>query len=276
LESNYECSQNVRDWWTDCDDGLRGCEGVLLSEPLGMLNDFSPIEKGCVQYDNTPKYIDPRLLARPEHEPFNCSPSVINQSAPEALAQVTQSQPLLNPTLPESQGISPIGYTEAHSDKQELDPWNFYNSSFPVPPYSSPPQSASPTRSDQISSDTPDGKIGIVATPKRYMCQTCQRSFATERQYQNHVRASSCHTPFNCLDCGRKFGILKDLQRHRGHTKAASSCSKVKTVGTFACTCSPKAYTRKDSLQRHLRKFAGEMPQQHRCKGCNHARCRCL
>jgi hypothetical protein len=277
-ESNYECSHDVPDWWTDC--GVRqGYEGVSVFEPPGVLDDLFPIGGSSVQYDNPLMYINPCLLTRPEHEPLICSTSVISQSAPEALVQVTQSQSLLNSTLPESQRISTIAYTEAPSDKQELDSCNFYNSSFPVPPYSSPSQSASPTRNDQISSDTPHEKMEIVAARKRHVCQTCQRPFTTGHQYRNHVGVLGCHSRFDCNDCGRKFKNTKDLQRHRGETGAVSSCPKAKTVGTqfkpFACTCSPKAYTRKDSLQRHLRKYATDMPQQHRCRACNNAQCCC-
>jgi transposase-like protein len=243
--SNYECSQDARDWWMAYDDELQGCEGVTISEPLGILDDLPPTRDSFVQYDNPLKYIDPRLLAIPEHESLSCSPVII-QHVPEALAEVTRSQSLLHTILPEIQHTSPAVYTKAPSDRQELNHANFSFS-----------QSASPTRSDQTSSDTPEGKMEIVATRARYVCRTCQESFTTDRQYRNHVKLLSCDTSFKCHDCGRSFKAARSLQRHRGTTEAASCCPKVKTIGIqskpFGCKRSGKAYTRKDSLQRHLR-----------------------
>jgi hypothetical protein len=273
LDSNYECSQNVRDWpWWTGDDVLQGFEGVLLSEPPDVLDDPR------ILYDNPLEYIDPCLLTKPEHESLIYSPSVIIQPALETSAQRTQSQSSLISTFPALQRPVSTTCTKAPSETQESDLEKFRDSSFSVPLYSSPSQSASPTRSDQNSSDTLGGKMQLIATRAKHVCRTCQESFTTERQYQNHIRALSCHTPFNCDDCGQTFKTARSLQRHRGHTKAASSCSKVKIVDTrfkpFGCTCS-QAYTRKDSLQRHLRKDAGDAPRQHRCRTCNHARCRC-
>jgi hypothetical protein len=278
-ESNYECSQNVRHGWTEYDDVLQGYEGVLLSEPLGVPDDLFSTGDSYVRCDNPVKYIDPRLLTNPGHESLNCSMPVISQLGLEALAQVTHSQSFSNPILPETQHIPSTAYTEVPSDRQELNLRIYYSPYLPVPLDSSSSQSASPTRSDQTSSDTPEGKIEIVATRARYVCVTCKESFTTERRYRNHVGALGCHTPFDCHDCGRKFKNAKDLRRHRGHNQAASSCPKFKTAGVranpFACTCSTKTYTRKDSLQRHLSKFARDKPQHHRCKACNHAQCRC-
>jgi DNA-directed RNA polymerase subunit RPC12/RpoP len=243
--SNYECSQNAWDWWTAYDDELQGCKSITISEPPGILDDLPPTRDSFVQYDNPLKYIDPSLLATPEHESLSCS-SVISQPVPETLAEFTQSQSFLNTMLPEIQRIPSAAYTETPSNRQEL---NHANSLFS--------QSASPTRSDQTSNDTPEGKMEIVATRARYVCRTCQESFTTDRQYRNHVKTLSCQTSFKCHDCGRSFKAARSLQRHRGTTEAASCCPKVKTIGTqskpFGCKRSGKAYTRKDSLQRYLR-----------------------
>jgi hypothetical protein len=272
-ENNSSYSQHVQDRWTD-DDVLQGCEGTRSFEPLGILDDLSFNGDSCIQDDDPMKCIDPRLTIM-EHESQNFSPSVTSQPAPEALAQSFRSQSLSYPILPEIQRVPLAAYTEIW---QDLDPYNFHSLSFPTSTHWSPFQPASPTSSEQVSSDAPDGKMEIVATCVSYMCPTCQKSFTTDRQYKNHVGALGCHTSFNCHDCGQNFKQKKDLQRHRGHTKAASSCSKGRTVGIqvkpFACTCK-KAYPRKDSLLRHLRRYASETPRRHRCKACSHVPCSC-
>jgi hypothetical protein len=275
-ESNYECSHDVPDWWTDY--GVRqGYEGVSVFEPPGVLDDLFPIGGSSVQYDNPLMYINPCLLTRPEHESLICSTSVISQSAPEALAQVTQSQSLLDPLPPDTPRLPSTIYTKAVGDRQESESRKLRGLFYPTSPHLSPSQSASPASSGQASSDAPDGKMEIATTGAKYLCPACRTSFSSDLRYRKHLGALSCQKLFNCHDCELRFKNAKDLQRHRGHTKAASSCRKRKAVGLrvkpFACTCKLKAYTRKDSLLRHLRDTD---PLSHRCKACDNASCSCL
>jgi hypothetical protein len=278
LESNYECSPNVRDRWTDY-DLLQVHEGVQYSEPLTILDNWFPIGDSAVQDDNPQEYIDPSVLTRSEHEPLNYYPSGISQSVSEASAQ---SQFLLNPIPPDIQHIPSTTYTAALDYEQESGSRKSQRLSYPAPLQSSPSQPASPASSGQASSDAPEGKMEIASARTKYVCPSCRESFTTGLRYRRHFGVLGCQTSSFCHDCGKKFTKEKDLQRHRGHTNAAPSCPKLKAIDPrvkpFACTCNLKAYKRKDSLLRHLRNLrghAGDDLQQHRCKACDRAFCSC-
>jgi hypothetical protein len=253
-------------------------EGAQSFGPIGILDDLFPTGRPSIQ-DNSQEYIDPFLLTIPEHESQNRSQSVISRLVPEALAQGSRSQSLLDSLHPEAQHIPPITYMGILGHNEELQQQQFLGPSSPTSLHLSTFQSASPTSSDQVSSDTQGGKIEIVSTSAKISCLLCQESFQTTLRYRKHLGAFGCKTLFSCYDCGRKFKIEKDLQRHRGHNKAASSCPQRKGIGLgvkpFACTCNSKAYTRKDSLLRHLREHVNDKPQHHRCKACDHHPCRC-
>jgi hypothetical protein len=288
VESSFECSDYVQYCWTD-NDVLQGYGGSQSFEPLGIQDDLFPNRDSCVQYDNLAGYVDSSLFTIQDHKPLNYSPSVISQSTSEALAQ---SQSFLDLIYTETQHthsdsrpmrfrehIPSTLYTEPTGERQESEPHNFNNLSYPASLHLSSSQSASPASNGQVSSDAPSGKMEIAPAGAKHVCPTCRESFASDLRYRKHRSALSCQTQYLCHDCERKFKNAKDLQRHRGHTKADSSCPKLKAVASrvksFACTCNLNAYTRKDSLLRHFREHAGIDPQSHRCRACDHAPCSC-
>lgn len=246
------------------------------------------VEKLTSQFDylyeqstESTKYIDPYLLTRQEHEPQDWFPSEISQPIAETLAQSTQSQSLFDLTKPKTKinTSTSVAHLTINDDCLE---WDVELKQAPSSSrYTDPSQSpiSSSSVDEQVPSDKPEGKIEISATSTSLMCPTCQESFSTALRYRKHMGALACHMPFSCHDCGRKFKKEKDLQRHRGHAKAASSCPKLRNsefhAKPFACTCNSKAYTRKDSLLRHLRKHARDGMQHHRCRACNRSPCTC-
>ncbi|KAF1940319.1 hypothetical protein EJ02DRAFT_232090 [Clathrospora elynae] len=83
-----------------------------------------------------------------------------------------------------------------------------------------------------------------------------------------------------CNACGRTFKHPKDLKRHQGQRGSTSSCPALRTQSSqlkpFACSCDERSYTQKDSLQRHMdRENVKEGGLRHKCKNCQHCRCRC-
>ncbi|KAF2628419.1 hypothetical protein BU25DRAFT_35378 [Macroventuria anomochaeta] len=138
------------------------------------------------------------------------------------------------------------------------------------------PQPASPPDTSQVSIDAPDGKMVIESAPTSFVCKTCTKSFPTMLRYRQHVNRHSCQAPSECKQCGQSIKHAKDLKRHLGSSKASPSCPALKNASPqgkhFACICSSKTYTRKDSLIRHLRTSA---TGKHRCRTCGNRPCTC-
>jgi hypothetical protein len=229
------------------------------------------------QSANPLEYISPRLLTTQEHEHQNYFTSGFSQSTIEAVTQDSHSQSLLDFHSCEVQQESSTSDMpqEDHSGIQErlLEiPQNF-SASVSCP---SPTQSASPASSGLASSDAPNGKMEIPPANCNMICSTCNKSFPSLRQYKKHMGPLGCQALFPCHDCGQKFKNKKDLQRHRGHKNATSSCSKLKSgadaigpqVKPFICTSCRKGFTRKDSLIRHSRKHQTR-------KVCKLSPCKC-
>jgi hypothetical protein len=246
------------------------------------------VEKLTSQFDysyeqstESTKYIDPYLLTRLEHEPQDLSPSEISQPIAETLAESTQSQSPFDPKKQKNKNYASISVSRLSINDECLE-WDVELTQAPCSSRSTDPSQSpisSSSISEQASSDKQEGKIEISAASARLTCPTCQESFPTALRYRKHMGALACHMPFSCHDCGRKFKKAKDLQRHRGHAKAASSCPKLRNSESqakpFACTCNSKAYTRKDSLLRHLREHSRDGMQHHRCRACNRSPCTC-
>lgn len=250
--------------------------GNVRVEKLNSQFDYS-----YEQSTESTKYIDPYLLTRLEHEPQDWLPSEISQPIAETLAQSIQSQSLFDPTKQENKNYTSTSVSHLTINDDCLK-WDVELTQAPCSPRSTDPSHSpitSSSNSEQASSDKQEGRIEISAASPRLTCPTCQKSFSAALRYRKHMGTLACHMPFLCHDCGREFKNAKDLRRHRGHAKAASSCPKLRNLESqakpFACTCNSKAYTRKDSLLRHLRVHARDGLHQHRCRACNQSPCTC-
>jgi uncharacterized Zn-finger protein len=231
----------------------------------GDVGEWLSMEAVDTDFLNPPEYINPGLLTMQQHEHQNYFVSGIDQSNLGDLTPNSQSQSLLDLYPPNVQQppSTPKSAQESRSGRQErlLEVQQDFLAS--ASPCLSPTQSASPASSGQTSSDAPDGKIEILPAQLNITCPTCKKSFSSSRQREKHIGALRC-LPFPCHGCGKKFKNMKDFQRHRGHESATPSCIELKSglnaaglqVKPFACTYSQcqKAYTRKDSLIRHMQK----------------------
>jgi hypothetical protein len=259
------------------DDVLYGYEGLQLCNTFESPGYWPAWEATDTQSANPLEYISPCLLTTQEHEHQNYSLSGFSQSI-EAFTQDSHSQSLLDfHSCEVQQESSTSGMPqEGQSGRQERFTESPQNFSASVSSCLSPAHSASPASSGLSSSNAPNGKMEIPPANCNTICSTCKKSFLSLLQYKRHMRTLGCQAVFPCHDCGQKFKNKKDLQRHRGHKNATPSCSKLKCktdaiglqVKPFVCTSCPKAFTRSDSLIRHLGKHQT-------CKVCKHPPCKC-
>ncbi|KAH7086809.1 hypothetical protein FB567DRAFT_602338 [Paraphoma chrysanthemicola] len=274
LENNYECSE--RDFITWPDDTDIAVESRSADRRLHAQHESVPI-LGIfpVEYLDFPS-IDPSLLSLQVHEPQGCEPSVLDQRREEAFTesprpQASSSSPSsilnMNTSLGTHQFIRPaiadLPISGEPSDEGSADP----------APTSSSHRGTSPTASSMSSrqgdsDEAPDGKLKIQPVQLSLVCPSCREIFPSALRYRKHTNSHSCQTLSQCHDCSRSFKHSKDLKRHRGLTGSEPSCPALKASRSkqkrFTCTCGAAAYTRKDSLQRHIdRENARDSDQRH-------------
>lgn len=277
--SSNGCSQNdllqrTYNWY----DEFHGHEGVADWRPLDALDESAPNGHSSTEHFDILEFLDPSLLTAWMHEPQSCFAPNIDQLAGETLAENSQSQISLDPHTYGIQQSSPNSRSSASvaskandtSAEIHMSPCSLLASDI-----STPPQSASPPDISQPSIYLPDGKRAIESAPAKFSCPTCTRSFSNALRFSQHVKEHRALS--HCEHCGEHFKYAKDRQRHLGSSNAAPSCRILKAAGSetkhFACICKSKAFTRKDTLIRHLRlSTTGE----HCCRACGSRPCTCL
>jgi hypothetical protein len=247
-------------------------------QPLGTLDESVSFETSSAEYFDFAEYFNPSPLTAQVHEPPTCFLSGINLPTEEALADNSQSQ-FSHETL--LHGVQQPSPTPTHTPTPTKAPGTSTETypspiSLPSPDLSTIP-SGSPPDTRHVSVEAPDGKKAIESTRSK-VCTTCTKSFSASR-YQHHINRHECKPATECQQCGEPIKHLKDLKRHLGSSKAAPACPVLKAAGYhskhFACICSTKTYTRKDSLLRHFRTTASDVSQEHRCKACDRFPCAC-
>jgi uncharacterized Zn-finger protein len=251
---------------------LSGSESVVSGQLFGS-DEATRVASSVTQ---TEEYIDPSLLTMLGCEPPNPFPSGVSQPPEAALAEQSQSQISLLSSLPSAQKPFP---TLSFETLYAQDTGSGASPISAASTNQSSTQSASPSDSSSGSVDAPDGKRKIKVTSVNSVCAVCTRSFSSASRYRHHIDRHSCQAPSECHQCGQPLKHSKDLKRHLGLSNAAPSCPALKAAGfeakRFACLCSSKPFTRKDTLQRHLRNSAGDGLQPHRCRVCDHSPCKC-
>lgn len=281
MASNNECSESDQLWQTDyLGDAFQGYEGVDYLRPLGTLDESVSTEISSAEYFDFSEFICPSLLTAQVHEPRNCSLLGIDRFTVETLAENSQSQSLLNILPYGVQQPSPIISTSTSTSTPVPQMTNGMSMEvYPSPPSlltsdHSTTQSASPPDASQISIDASDGKMAIRSAPTNFVCTICTKPFSNALRLGQHVKDHNA--PAKCKHCGKHFKHAKDRQRHLGSSKAAPSCPVLKAASPknkhFACVCSSRTYTRKDTLIRHLRQA---VIGTHCCRACGNRPCTC-
>lgn len=122
---------------------------------------------------------------------------------------------------------------------------------------------------------------------KVFLCQTCGKSFTTNKTLQQHVNSHKGIKPYECSKCGKCFTYESALNDHLFiHVEAKTflceypDCKKAfrqrsalkmhekihKNPNQFECSQCGRGFTQKQALQRHLRSHKGLKP--FRCKHC--------
>lgn len=278
-ESNNECSQSgLLEWTNYSGDACYGYESVGPTQPLGTLDESVHERTSGAGYSNTFDYINPSLLTKHAHEPQNRSLSGLDHSTTETIANNSQPQLSLKsvPYGVQQPSPAPTSSIQAPSKANDTSMEAYPSPSLLLSLGQFTPQPASPPDIAQVGSDAPHGKMAIESAPTSFVCKTCTKSFPTMLRYHQHVNRRSCQAPSECKQCGQSIKHAKDLKRHLGSSKASPSCPALKNVSLqakgFACICSSKTYTRKDSLIRHLRTSRTE---NHCCRACGKSPCTC-
>jgi hypothetical protein len=277
LESNDECSQSGLSEWTDSVEyAFDRYEN--FAEPLSSLFESSCGRIATDGNSNTSNCINPSLLTKHAHEPQNGFLSGLDQYTKETPADNSQPQIYIHMT---PYGVKQSIPAPTSSTKTPSKATSTSEAAYPSP-FSPPPlehfipQPARPAETVQILPDVSDGKLAIQCAPTSFVCKTCTRSFSTRLRYDRHTNGQSCQALFKCKHCRQSFRNAKDLKRHQGSSKALSSCLARKDVfpqtADFACICSTKNYTRKDSVVRHLRM---SKTGSHCCRACRKNPCKC-
>ncbi|KAH7076625.1 hypothetical protein BKA63DRAFT_594103 [Paraphoma chrysanthemicola] len=277
---NDECSESGQLWWTDQTENLLiGHEGVAAWQPFDSQHESVPSGDSNAEHFDFNEYFSLGLLTAPAHESQDCFPSGVSQSTNGALAEISQ------PPHTRSHGIQQPSPTPSSSSLVAHNDVEVPAEIYPSPASSPSPtlrnaESAIPSDSVLRCEEAPKGKREIDPMRATFVCPTCSEPFPNALCYRQHQIRHSCQAPTICHHCDRSFKYPKDLKRHLGQSKAAPSCPVLKSTGVstkpFACLCESAAYTRKDSLQRHMdRENARGNGPDHRCIACQQRRCTC-
>jgi hypothetical protein len=245
-----------------------------------MCNSLDSIthEAFCVDYDPS-QCINPSLLTKHAQESQNCFPPDSRRLAEGELTRDSQSQ--FSPTFPPLSGVQQLPPTPSSSVHDLQQTWLFCPSASSLSSSDkSKLESEGTSDSDQGFDDVPDGKREISSTRSAFVCTTCNEMFSSPMRFRQHVNRRNCQALSICPHCKTTFSQPKNLTRHLGVGKATPSCPALKASGRhqkpFVCTCNNVAYTRKDSLQRHMDLENARVAQrQHKCKSCGDFRCTC-
>jgi len=239
---------------------------------------------GSPEHLNPHSYINPPVSALQIHDFPPIALSEINLLFEENLAQYSQL-PLFGAQITHHSPPSSSNENTANNNSpaityegHQVETASSQASSCERSPEIQVPQPSSPANSIQLPEDSLDGKMKVDRHASTFSCTTCKEVFTNHLRYRQHIGRRVCTAQCFCHGCGTTFKHPKDLRRHQGSEASVTSCSKLKASSLarrhFACICGIKPYTRKDSLQRHLKKLAGQN-EKHRCKLCHRNPCCC-
>jgi hypothetical protein len=127
-----------------------------------------------------------------------------------------------------------------------------------------------PTRTSetQVTDEPPPkGKTLIDSVHSEFACSSCKRYFTSNVRYRQHIR-QRFSVQYICEACGKSFTLLKDLNRHKGSSKASLSACHVRpskgptSAKGFTCFCK-RPFSRHDSLLRHINRKLAKGNLQH-------------
>ena len=123
-------------------------------------------------------------------------------------------------------------------------------------------------------------KIGRQNRPKRlerYVCGECGKTLTSQWGYKLHVFLHSGERPHQCIDCGKRFGLVAHLKshvftHHSNHERPSYRCARCgkefrhpfslknhiryhNSKDAFACPMCSKQLTSTWGLKEHIRRF---------------------
>ena len=195
-------------------------------------------------------------LAGLTHEPQGFPLSEINQSTGKATTEDSPSQRFPNFITYSSYPTDVDSANNLSGPRSMFGPTKKCPSSVSILPSSSkhwPCHSASPSGGGNSSDGTRNGKVEI-SPASLYRCRDCRVTF-TKASYKVHISRRHCTAPTKtrqCDVCQQNFTLLKDLKRHQRRCCPTLEANS-EQLEQFACDFCTRSYTRKDSLQHHIR-----------------------
>ena len=262
IDGNYNaCSEVDLTWQTNYSfENNQRAEGIAFGQPSDTLDtnvlfgSCSDSFLGPGELFNTARpwypipvdYIDfdSLTMSNPESQCF--FPSIVREPAGEVLAYSYNSSFCFNyPIASVNPSVSSSSLDAGHIiDETALDLQSSSSKVSPAPEERWSRPSSSPQSIDSASDDIQAGKVPIEKNPILPL---------------RHVQSTQ---NFACTACTKVFKDSKGLLRH----KLRSCGGKERQDKPFTCTCD-RLYTRKDDLQRHIRKLnIRENNQRHRFK----------
>ncbi|XP_061662263.1 zinc finger protein 771-like isoform X3 [Syngnathoides biaculeatus] len=104
---------------------------------------------------------------------------------------------------------------------------------------------------DDDDDEQSEGDRTCHAGNKCWKCSRCWKTFASRRNFKQHVKIHTGEKPFACSVCGQRFTRKGHLKRHtRTHSGEKP----------FSCPVCEKRFTEKGQLKIHTRTHTGEKP----------------